>query len=1403
MIAKKIINPKKTSPKHVRISRLAAYIRAPERTDTTEKCVYAAARGFHARTPAGQTCEMIALAEDAVRSRDPVTHYVLSWPTGERPTPDQVEEAVTILLDEMAIPDHQAIYGLHADTAHHHLHVLVNRAHPVPRIHPVTGELETRVVKINRGFDIEAAHRAGARIEHAQGWRIEANKRYRIAGTDGDGKPVLERTDPAAGHRRRKPSQQQIDAELRTGAPSIARRVIDLVAPILAAAAGWPDWHARLDAQGIRYARKGSGAVFILDGIAIKASRVDREATLRALEERFGPYQAHEPARTPAPLPCDLAPFFTKLLAEVENTAAASAAGEPWDRWHAGVAAGGYGYRKQGSGAVIDTGHGVFKASDVSRRITRAALEKSFGPYRAPANTVATAPPAATPEPEIPDPRAAAPRLAALLAEVDSTRDGKWRRWHAGMDALGGSYQRRGSGAVITFGGITVRATDVLRGLSLGAMQKRFGLYEPPPGPAPEPPAGRADLPEHGAYLQARDAHRRARDGDWIAYETRYAHDLKDLKRKQGAKRRGRLDAHRWEWRDRALDAEWSILAARHAAQQAELRERHHRDLDVERIILAARHAAERAELRERRRRDLYVARSILAGRHAAERAELRERRRRARDERRRRFPPWPSYEDWVRDRALPPAEQRWAHPATAPAWLEGDRDERPTPRDIRAYRPHPIGRVVVYRHRDTPDRIAFTDLGHRIRVHVPQDEAAVLAALQLAAQKWGRVRVRGSPAFQALSVRLAVRHGIAISNPALQDQIQEERAKYRESIHVARPARPVEIPARTASDRQAAIPPAPIVTAAARPVEIPARTASDRHAAIPPTPVTTAEARPVEIPARTASDRQAAIPPTPVAAAAARPVEIPARTASDRHAAIPPTPVAAAAARPVEIPARTASDRQAAIPPTPVAAAAAHPVEIPARTASDRHAAIPPTPVAAAAARPVEIPARTPSDRHAAIPATPVAAAAARPVEIPAQTASDRHAAIPPTPVAAAAARPVEIPARTASDRQAAILATPVTTAEAHPVEIPARTASDRQATIPVAPVTAATARPVEIPARTPSDRQAAIPAAPVAAAAARPVEIPARTPSDRPAAILPRSVGILLPSIHFDRDARPPDTPCPLPDYQSDRDRSGRFIEYRRDDGERPVIVDYGHSIAITPYASSQDIRTALHLAHQKFKDFSCPENPLESVLPEDYEDILEAVRHYASLDELPLTDPYPQLAEYDEPRWGTERASALQPAFPDGPLRMFGIYDDHNPDDPAAVAPSPAEPLPGYRAGRRYPRRRVWYHRSDDAQRRPVIADDGRRILVTHLAKRADIAVAVQLAHKRFGPCLCRRTPEPGTSDDEHATFLQEVRDLTKTAGRPLTLPSTTDADLQTPRWDTRARQKGSPERSGPQP
>ena len=89
---------------------------------------------------------------------------------GEQPSPEQVEEAVSIFMDELGWKDHQAIYGLHSDTDNIHLHIVINRVHP-----------ETlKIVEKNRGFDIELAHKAIARIEHAQGWQREQNGRYQV-----------------------------------------------------------------------------------------------------------------------------------------------------------------------------------------------------------------------------------------------------------------------------------------------------------------------------------------------------------------------------------------------------------------------------------------------------------------------------------------------------------------------------------------------------------------------------------------------------------------------------------------------------------------------------------------------------------------------------------------------------------------------------------------------------------------------------------------------------------------------------------------------------------------------------------------------------------------------------------------------------------------------------------------------------------------------------------------------------------------------------------------------------------------------------------------------------------------------------------------------------------------------
>lgn len=67
--------------------------------------------------------------------------------------------------------EHQAMYAVHkdTDTDNLHLHVAVNRAHP-----------ETlKVIKPNKGFDIETVHKAVARIAERGEWPVSGAGEWR------------------------------------------------------------------------------------------------------------------------------------------------------------------------------------------------------------------------------------------------------------------------------------------------------------------------------------------------------------------------------------------------------------------------------------------------------------------------------------------------------------------------------------------------------------------------------------------------------------------------------------------------------------------------------------------------------------------------------------------------------------------------------------------------------------------------------------------------------------------------------------------------------------------------------------------------------------------------------------------------------------------------------------------------------------------------------------------------------------------------------------------------------------------------------------------------------------------------------------------------------------------------
>ncbi|CDW96493.1 MULTISPECIES: TraI/MobA(P) family conjugative relaxase [unclassified Thiomonas] len=290
-IVKQVPNPKKSAGKGARVRSLSDYIRGGQERDprSSETCLHFGAVGFLSDDYAAQQAEMLALAQDAKRSLDPIEHLVVSWPAFERPTPQQCDAVVQTLLQHFGMAQHQAFYGLHSDTDNRHLHVMLNR------VDPLTG----RAKQIHHGWTHEAMQQVSALIDHDHGWMREPGARWAVRNSR------LTEVDPA---NPRPPLPQPMrDQEIRTGEKSAVRQAQERAAPMLKRVASWEQLHRELAAIGMRYEKKGSGALLYVGEQPIKASDVGSPFSLGKLQKRLGDYQPAPPglqvAAAPAPEP--------------------------------------------------------------------------------------------------------------------------------------------------------------------------------------------------------------------------------------------------------------------------------------------------------------------------------------------------------------------------------------------------------------------------------------------------------------------------------------------------------------------------------------------------------------------------------------------------------------------------------------------------------------------------------------------------------------------------------------------------------------------------------------------------------------------------------------------------------------------------------------------------------------------------------------------------------------------------------------------------------------------------------------------------------------------------------------------------------------------------------------------
>jgi hypothetical protein len=283
MIVKKVPTSKRAPAKSkaLNVRALVDYIAGLRAGGTGEKVEHRGAVNLLNVDHEAQLQEMVDLAETAKRSPQPVQHWIMSWREGEQPTTAQADAAVATFLDEMGLARHQAIYALHRDTHNWHLHLAVNRVDP---------ETE-RVVTVNNRFDHEVAHKAIARIERQQGWQGEDRALF-LMRSGGE----LERARPR-GHGR-ETSGVARDFEERVGARSAERIALEDVALIVRRARSWAEMHRELGHSGIRFERKGSGAILWIGDQPVKASRAGRDCSMAALEKRLGEFTPAVPQRS-------------------------------------------------------------------------------------------------------------------------------------------------------------------------------------------------------------------------------------------------------------------------------------------------------------------------------------------------------------------------------------------------------------------------------------------------------------------------------------------------------------------------------------------------------------------------------------------------------------------------------------------------------------------------------------------------------------------------------------------------------------------------------------------------------------------------------------------------------------------------------------------------------------------------------------------------------------------------------------------------------------------------------------------------------------------------------------------------------------------------------------------------
>ncbi|UUR06740.1 relaxase/mobilization nuclease domain-containing protein [Sphingomonas glaciei] len=221
--------------------------------------------------------EMLATAVGATTVKNHVVHIILSLHEGETWSPQQREEAITIMLGILRLERCQTIWAEHSNTRNPHLHLAVLR------VDPTTGSAA--------GTDwlIDDLHQGLALIEERQDRIREPNALYRAeegAIFDVETGALVRDADGTFVSK-----WWEATGKKRTRLPSLIRDARGALVQAAAEASSWADLHERLKALDATYDKAGSGARIAVETQSAKASEVHSSLSRPELEKRLGLFE--------------------------------------------------------------------------------------------------------------------------------------------------------------------------------------------------------------------------------------------------------------------------------------------------------------------------------------------------------------------------------------------------------------------------------------------------------------------------------------------------------------------------------------------------------------------------------------------------------------------------------------------------------------------------------------------------------------------------------------------------------------------------------------------------------------------------------------------------------------------------------------------------------------------------------------------------------------------------------------------------------------------------------------------------------------------------------------------------------------------------------------------------------